>query len=232
MQTAPRLARAQAANTIRIGVLNDQSGLYRDVNGPGSVVCVRQAIADSGVAARGFNVEVVVGDHQNRPDVGSNITRQWLDRDGVDLVLDVPTSSVALAVNSIVREKNKVHMNSSGATSDLTGAQCSAEHRALDLRHLHAGEVDRRRHGEGRRRHLVLPDRRLRLRPRAGARHLELRARRRRPGGGQRPHALPGHHGLLVLPRCRRRPAAPRWSAWPMPAATPSTASSRRPSSA
>jgi branched-chain amino acid transport system substrate-binding protein len=124
-QSAPRLSRAQAANTVRIGVLNDQSGLYRDVNGPGSVVCVRQAIADSGVAARGVNVEVVVGDHQNRPDVGSNIVRQWLDRDGVDLVLDVPTSSVALAVNSIVREKNKVHMNSSGATSDLTGAQCS-----------------------------------------------------------------------------------------------------------
>jgi branched-chain amino acid transport system substrate-binding protein len=124
-QSAPRLSRAQAANTIRIGVLNDQSGLYRDVNGPGSVVCVRQAIADSGVAARGINVEVLVGDHQNRPDVGSNITRQWVDRDGVDLILDVPTSSVALAVNSIVREKNKVHMNSSGATSDLTGAQCS-----------------------------------------------------------------------------------------------------------
>jgi branched-chain amino acid transport system substrate-binding protein len=125
MQSAPRLARAQAANTVRIGVLNDQSGLYRDVNGPGSVVCVRQAIADSGVAARGVNVEVLVGDHQNRPDVGSNITRQWLDRDGVDLILDVPTSSVALAVNAIVREKNKVHINSSGATSDLTGAQCT-----------------------------------------------------------------------------------------------------------
>ncbi|CAA9209112.1 MAG: ABC transporter, substrate-binding protein (cluster 4, leucine/isoleucine/valine/benzoate) [uncultured Acetobacteraceae bacterium] len=124
-QSAPRLSRAQAANTIRIGVLNDQSGLYRDVNGPGSVVCVRQAVADSGLAARGINVEVLVGDHQNRPDVGSNIARQWLDRDGVDLILDVPTSSVALAVNSIVREKNKVHMNSSGATSDLTGAQCS-----------------------------------------------------------------------------------------------------------
>ena len=70
MQSAPRLARAQAANTIRIGVLNDQSGLYRDMNGPGSVACVRQAIADSGVAARGFNVEVLVADHQNRPDVG------------------------------------------------------------------------------------------------------------------------------------------------------------------
>jgi branched-chain amino acid transport system substrate-binding protein len=118
-------ARAQAANTIKIGVLNDQSGLYRDVNGPGSVACVRQAIADLGLAARGINVEVVVGDHQNRPDVGVNISRQWIDRDGVDMIIDVPTSSVALAVNTVVREKNKVFINSSGATSDLTGAQCS-----------------------------------------------------------------------------------------------------------
>ena len=118
-------ARAQAANTIRIGVLNDMSGLYRDVNGPGSVACVRQAIADLGVAARGINVEVLVGDHQNRPDVGVNIARQWIDRDGVDMIIDVPTSSVALAVNTVVREKNKVFLNSSAATSDLTGAQCS-----------------------------------------------------------------------------------------------------------
>ncbi|UPY36758.1 ABC transporter substrate-binding protein [Sediminicoccus sp. KRV36] len=118
-------ARAQAANTVKIGVLNDQSGLYRDVNGPGSVSCVRQAIQDSGVTARGINVEVVVGDHQNRPDVGATITRQWFDRDNVDLLLDVPTSSVALAVNQIAREKNKIHINSSGATSDLTGAQCT-----------------------------------------------------------------------------------------------------------
>ena len=118
-------ARAQAQNTVRIGVLNDQSGLYRDVNGPGSVSCVRQAIADSGVAARGINVEVVVGDHQNRPDVGSNIARQWMDRDGVDVIIDVPTSSVALAINTVVRERNKIFLNSSAATSDLTGAQCS-----------------------------------------------------------------------------------------------------------
>ena len=120
-----RSARAQAANTVKIGVLNDQSGLYRDVNGPGSVACVRQAIADLGLAARGINVDVVVGDHQNRPDVGVNISRQWIDRDGVDMIIDVPTSSVALAVNTVVREKNKVFINSSGATSDLTGSACS-----------------------------------------------------------------------------------------------------------
>ena len=118
-------ARAQAANTVKIGVLNDQSGLYRDVNGPGSVACTRQAIADFGAAAKGINVEVLVADHQNRPDVGVNIARQWIDRDGVDVILDVPTSSVALAVNNVVREKNKVFLNSSAATSDLTGAQCS-----------------------------------------------------------------------------------------------------------
>jgi branched-chain amino acid transport system substrate-binding protein len=118
-------ARAQAANTIKIGVLNDQSGLYRDVNGPGSVACVRQAVADFGAAAKGINVEVLVADHQNRPDVGVNISRQWIDRDGVDLIIDVPTSSVALAVNQVVREKNKAYINSSGATSDLTGSACS-----------------------------------------------------------------------------------------------------------
>ncbi|MBP0462987.1 ABC transporter substrate-binding protein [Roseomonas sp. PWR1] len=118
-------ARAQAANTIKIGVLNDQSGLYRDVNGPGSVACVRQAIADFGAAAKGINVEVLVADHQNRPDVGVNISRQWIDRDGVDMIIDVPTSSVALAVNQVVREKNKVFINSSGATSDLTGSACT-----------------------------------------------------------------------------------------------------------
>ncbi|MCW8084453.1 ABC transporter substrate-binding protein [Sabulicella glaciei] len=118
-------ARAQAQNTIRIGVLNDQSGLYRDLSGPGSTQAVRQAIQDSGVTQRGINVEVVQADHQNRPDVGSTVARQWIDRDGVDVIVDVPTSSVALAVNTVVRERNKVFLNSGAATSDLTGAQCS-----------------------------------------------------------------------------------------------------------
>ncbi len=116
-------ARAQGAGTIKIGVLNDQSGLYRDLSGPGSTVCVRQAVSELG--ALGFNVEVVQADHQNKPDVGANIARQWIDRDGVDMIIDVPTSSVALAINGIVREKNKVYINSTGASSDLTGAQCS-----------------------------------------------------------------------------------------------------------
>jgi branched-chain amino acid transport system substrate-binding protein len=120
-----RSARAQAQNTIRIGVLNDQSGLYRDLSGPGSTQAVRLAIQESGITQRGINVEVVQADHQNRPDVGSTVVRQWIDRDGVDVIVDVPTSSVALAVNTLVRERNKVYLNSGAATSDLTGAQCS-----------------------------------------------------------------------------------------------------------
>jgi branched-chain amino acid transport system substrate-binding protein len=115
--------RAQGAPTLKIGVLNDQSGVYRDISGPTSVACVRQAIQDIG--SRGFNVEVIIGDHQNKPDVGSNIARQWIDRDGVDVIVDVPNSAVGLAVNGVVREKNKVYLNSTSATADLTGSQCS-----------------------------------------------------------------------------------------------------------
>ncbi len=119
----PRLSRGQAANTIRIGVLNDQSGLYRDITGPTAVACTRQAIQDFGAA--GFQVEVVVADHQNRPDVGVALARQWYDRDGVDVIIDVPNSAVALAVSGVTREKNKVCLNTSAATADLTGPQCS-----------------------------------------------------------------------------------------------------------
>ena len=119
----PRLARAQGANTIRIGVLNDQSGTYKDNTGPTSVVCARQAVAEFG--ARGFNVEVLFADHQNKPDVALSIARQWIDRDGVDMLLDIPTSSVGLAVAQLAREKDKVAINVGSATSDLTGPQCA-----------------------------------------------------------------------------------------------------------
>jgi branched-chain amino acid transport system substrate-binding protein len=110
---------------IRIGVLTDMSGLYADIGGPGSLWAARRAVEDFGAAAKGMKVEVVGADHQNKPDIGSNITRQWLDRDGVDVVVDVPTSSVALAVNQLVRERNKVFLISGAASSDLTGKACS-----------------------------------------------------------------------------------------------------------
>jgi branched-chain amino acid transport system substrate-binding protein len=118
-----RPARAQGS-VVKIGVLNDASGHYRDIAGPGSLACVRQAIADFG--ARGFQVETVFADHQNKPDVGVNLARQWYDQDGVDVIIDVTTSSVALAVAGVTREKNKVFLGSTPATSDLTGAQCNA----------------------------------------------------------------------------------------------------------
>ena len=119
-----RRPRAQAPG-IRIGVMNDMSGPYRDDGGMTGVICARQALEDFGVSGKGMNVEVIFADHQNKPDIGVSIARQWFDRDAVDVILDVPTSSVALAVNTVCREKNKVYLNSGGGTSDLTGAQCS-----------------------------------------------------------------------------------------------------------
>ena len=118
---APR-ARAQGAK-IKLGVLNDMSGPYRDTGGPLSVTCVQQAVQDFG--DHGFAVEVVSADHGNKPDQGASISRRWIDEDGVDCIIDVPTSSVALAVNTVVREKNKAYLNSGAGTTDLTGPQCS-----------------------------------------------------------------------------------------------------------
>jgi branched-chain amino acid transport system substrate-binding protein len=119
-----RPARAQKP-TIKIGVLNDQSGPYTNTGGITSVICAKQALEDFGVAAKGLDVEVISADHQNKPDLAVSISRQWFDRDGVDVLLDVPTSSVALAVQSVCREKNKVYLNVGAASSALTGAQCS-----------------------------------------------------------------------------------------------------------
>jgi branched-chain amino acid transport system substrate-binding protein len=119
-------AQAQISDgVIKIGVLNDQSGTYADLAGPGSVVAARMAVEDFGAAKKGMKVEILAADHQNKPDVGSQIARQWYDVDKVDLIMDVPTSSVVLAVNQIAREKNKALIVSTGATSDLTGKACS-----------------------------------------------------------------------------------------------------------
>jgi branched-chain amino acid transport system substrate-binding protein len=117
---------AQAEDlTVKLGVLNDMSSLYADIGGQGSVIAAKMAVEDFNPAAHGMKVEIVNADHLNKPDVGVNIVRQWIDVDHVDAILDVPTSSVALAVNEVVREKNKVFLVSGAATSDLTGAKCS-----------------------------------------------------------------------------------------------------------
>ena len=117
----PRAGRAQS-NVVKIGVLNDQSGPYRDIGGMQGVNAVRQAVAEFGA---GLKVEVLAADHQNKPDIGVGIARQWIDRDGVDMIIDVPTSSVALAVNNVAREKNRTYINTGAATGDLTGVQCT-----------------------------------------------------------------------------------------------------------
>ena len=119
-------AQAQMSDgIIKIGVMNDMSGTYADLTGPGSVVAAQMAVEDFGAAAKGLKVEIVGADHQNKPDVGSNVVRQWIDVDKVDVIVDVPTSSVALAVNEIVRQKNKVFLISGAAASNLTGDKCS-----------------------------------------------------------------------------------------------------------
>jgi branched-chain amino acid transport system substrate-binding protein len=111
--------------TVKIGVLNDRSGVYADLSGEGSVTAARMAAEDFGAEAKGIKVEIVSADHQNKPDVASTITRQWIDQDGVNAIVDVPTSSAALAVNEITKEANAVFINSGAASSDLTGPACS-----------------------------------------------------------------------------------------------------------
>jgi branched-chain amino acid transport system substrate-binding protein len=119
-------AQAQISDgTIKIGVLNDQSSLYADIAGQGSAIAARMAVEDFGAAKKGMKVEVISADHQNKPEVGSSIARQWYDVDKVDVIVDVPTSSVALAINQVTREKNKAFLVSGAATSDLTGKACS-----------------------------------------------------------------------------------------------------------
>ncbi len=110
---------------VKIGVLNDMSSLYADIGGPNSVAAIKMAVEDSGLPAKGWKIEVLSGDHQNKPDLGVNISRQWIDNEKVDAIADTPNSGVALAVNNLVREKNAVLLNSGAATADLTGKACT-----------------------------------------------------------------------------------------------------------
>jgi branched-chain amino acid transport system substrate-binding protein len=111
--------------TVKIGVLNDMSSLYADIGGPNSVAAAKMAIEDSGLVAKGWKIDLLSGDHQNKPDIGTNIARQWIDNDKVDVIADTPSSGVALAVSNLVKEKNIVLLNSGAATADLTGKACT-----------------------------------------------------------------------------------------------------------
>ena len=127
--TAAVLASAGAAaaqdKNVKIGVLNDMASLYADIGGPGSVVAAQMAIDDSGLKAKGWNVALVSGDHQNKPDIGVSVARQWIDVEKVDMITDTPNSGVALAVSNVAKEKNIILMNSGGGSSDLTGKACT-----------------------------------------------------------------------------------------------------------
>ena len=114
-----------SGDVVKLGVLNDQSGTYADLAGPGSVVAARMAVEDFGGTVLGKKIEVVFADHQNKPDVGSSVANRWIDTEQVDTIVDVGTSSVALAIQEITSKKGIVHLNSTAATSDLTGKACS-----------------------------------------------------------------------------------------------------------
>ena len=122
--TLPTVAARAQTPTIKIGVLTDLSGPYQDVAGNVAIAAAHQAVEE--FAAKGFNVEILSADHQNKPDVGSNVVRQWIDRDGVDLITEVANSGVSLAVAGVAKEKNKAYLPCGPATSDLTGPACNA----------------------------------------------------------------------------------------------------------
>ena len=111
---------------VKIGVLTDMSSLYADINGPNTVVAIKMAVEDSGLLAKGWKIDVIGGDHQNKPDVGVGIARQWIDTEKVDVVADTPNSGVALAISNLVKEKNSILLNSAAASADLTGKACNA----------------------------------------------------------------------------------------------------------
>jgi branched-chain amino acid transport system substrate-binding protein len=111
--------------TVKIGVLTDNSGLYSDLGGAGSTLAAQMAVEDSGLAGKGWKIDIISADHQNKPDIATTIARQWIDVEKVDIFMDVLNSGVALAVNNVVKEKNSVMINTGAATSDLTNAQCS-----------------------------------------------------------------------------------------------------------
>jgi branched-chain amino acid transport system substrate-binding protein len=129
------------AQSVKIGVLNDQNGLYADLTGMGSVHATRMAVEDFGGSVLGKPIEIIFADHQNKPDVGSTIARQWIESDGVNVILDIPNSAVGLAVREVTRTRNAVDINTGAASSDLSGKACSPHgvHWTFDTYGLAAG---------------------------------------------------------------------------------------------
>src|ERR1700675_3689607 len=119
------LAQGKLVKVVKVGSLGDQSGLYADIGGPGSSAAAQMAIEDSGLLAKGWKIDLISADHQNKPDVGVNIGKQWIDVEKVDVFVDLASSGVGLAIANLAKERNVVNLNSGSASSDLTGSQCS-----------------------------------------------------------------------------------------------------------
>jgi branched-chain amino acid transport system substrate-binding protein len=122
---AGAVAQEKLDKVVKVGALGDQSGLYQDIGGPGSVVAAQMAVEDSGLLAKGWKIEVISADHQNKPDVAVNIGKQWVDVEKVDVFVDLAASNVGLAIANLSKEKNVVNLNSGSGSSDLTGSQCT-----------------------------------------------------------------------------------------------------------
>src|SRR5262245_37990849 len=217
---------AETNGVLRIGVLNDMSSVYADFQGPGSVIAAQLAIEDFNKQSK-RKVEVISGDHQNKPDIGAGIARRWLDVEGVDMIVDLPNSAVALAVGDIVREKNKVAIGSGAGTALLTGARCSPNfvHWTYDtwaMRRHEACSLPVPKHGSS-----------SLQTTRSGTISRSRRAKKCWRAAGRSSEACATRSVLRIsrLSCCRRRHQALTSSLWQMPAATPPTASNRRPSS-
>ena len=231
--TALTLAAAGTAaaqdKTVKIGALSDQSGLYADLGGPGSTLAAQMAVEDSGLSAKGWKIDIISGDHQNKPDIGTAIARQWFDVEKVDVIVDVPNSGVALAVNNVVKEKNGVYINSGAATSDLTNAQCTPNtiHWTYDTYMLAHSTGQALVKAGGDTWFFLTADYAF-----GAALERDTTAVVLANGGkvlGSVKHPL--NTADFSSYCCRRRRPRPRSSVWPTPAATPPTRLSRQPSS-
>ena len=227
--SAGNLAFAQD-KTVKIGALSDQSGLYADLGGPGSTLAAQMAVEDSGLTAKGWKIDIISGDHLNKPDVGVNIARQWFDVDKVDVIVDVPNSGVALAVSNVVKEKNGVLIDSGAGTSDLTNAQCTPNtiHWTYDTYTLAHGTGTALAKAGGDSWFFLTADYAFG----AALERDTTAAVRRRAARFSAASSIRSARRISRRSCCRRRLRRPRSSAWRTPAPTPRPRSSRPPSSA
>ena len=196
----PGIVRAQSTSKpVKIGLLSDMGGPYRDVGGPGNRAAVELAVQDFGGSVLDRPIEIVQGDDQNKPDVAASLARQWIDDQGVDVLMDGAASSSGLAIQQIAREKKHIYLITGPASSGLHRQAVLAVRHPFRLRYVCAGARHRPRLDQGGREYVVLHHRRLCLRLCAGARHHRSRAGRRRQGAGQCPRTA-GHAGFLQLP--------------------------------